>query len=132
IPVLLRPSRATGISDYVIVCNPEGKSAISADLIADYEKQGVGIAVVDLSGTGEALSSASVSYDRTGKLHTLARAELWLGETVLGEWTKELGVVTDFLKKTMNAGKISIDGTKEAGAAALFFSALHNTVDKLI
>jgi len=132
IPVLLRSPRGKEASDYVIICNPEGKSAISEKLIADYLKKGVGIAVVDLSGTGEAISSASLSYDRTGKLHTLSRAELWLGETVLGEWTKELGVVTDFLKKTMNAKEIYIDGTKEAGAAALFFSALHNNVDKLV
>ncbi len=132
IPVLLQSPKKSGVSDYVIVCNPEGKAAIAPELIADYTQKGKGIVIVDLSGTGEAISSASVSYDKTGKLHTLSRAELWLGETVLGEWTKELGVVAQFLKIKMNAKEVDIDGTKEAGAAALFFGALNNTVTHLV
>jgi len=116
----------------VIVCNPEGKAAIAPGLIANYTQKGKGVVIVDLSGTGEAVSSASLPYDGTGKLHTLSRAELWLGETVLGEWTKELRVITQFLKEKMSAKEICIDGTKEAGAAALFFGALDNTVAHLV
>jgi hypothetical protein len=70
---------------FVIICNPDGKKNIPLSLIDDYKKKGVGIVIADLSGTGELTSSKSISYDHTRKLHTLSRAELWLGKTILGE-----------------------------------------------
>ena len=117
---------------YVILCNPEGKNSISPSLIDELKKKGSGIVIVDLSGTGEATSTSSLSYDKTGKLHTLSRAELWLGKTILGEWVKELNVVTLFLNSNYKAQKVSIDGSKEAGLAGLFLGALEGNVDNLI
>jgi len=117
---------------YVILCNPEGKNSISPSIIDELKKKGSGIVIVDLSGTGEVTSTSSLSYDKTGKLHTLSRAELWLGKTVLGEWVKELNVVTQFLNSNYKAQKVSIDGSKEAGLAGLFLSALEGNVDHLI
>ena len=65
-------------------------------------------------------------------LHTQSRAELWLGKTILGEWVKELNVVSDFLKSRQYAQKVSIDGSKEAGLAALFLAATGGNVDDII
>jgi len=117
---------------YVILCNPEGKNSISPSLVDELKKKGSGIVIVDLSGTGEVTSTSSLTYDKTGKLHTLSRAELWLGKTVLGEWVKELNVVTQFLNSNYKAQKVSIDGSKEAGLAGLFLGALEGNVDHLI
>jgi hypothetical protein len=117
---------------YVILCNPEGKNSISPSLIDELKKKGSGIVIVDLSGTGEVTSTSSLTYDETGKLHTLSRAELWLGKTVLGDWVKELNVVFQFLNSNYKAQKVSIDGSKEAGLAGLFLSALEGNVDHLI
>jgi hypothetical protein len=116
---------------YVIICNPDGKNGISSLLIDELEKNGSGIVIVDLSGTGEVTSTSSLSYDYTGKLHTLSRAELWLGKTVIGEWVKELKVVAHFLKSSYDAQKVSIDGSKEAGLAGLFLSATEGNVDNI-
>ncbi|MCK9639317.1 MAG: acetylxylan esterase [Prolixibacteraceae bacterium] len=117
---------------YVILCNPEGKNSILPSLIDDYRKEGSGILVVDLSGTGEVTSISSLPYDKIGKLHTLSRAELWLGKTVLGEWVKELNVVVQFLDTNYKTKKVSIDGSQEAGLAGLFLSSLEGNVDHLV
>lgn len=132
IPVLLRyPSGDS--KEFVIVANSEGKNKISSDLVDGIIQSGKGIAIVDLSGTGEVTSTASLSYDKnTGKLHTSARAELWLGRTILGEWVKELKVVTHFLNSSKKAKKVSIDGSKEAGLAGLFLSVVEGDVDNIV
>jgi len=115
---------------YMIICNPEGKGAISSSIIDDLVKKGIGIVIVDLSGTGEVIST--LANDGTGKLHTQSRAELWLGKTILGEWVKELNVVTQFLRSNYQAGKVSIDGSKEAGLAGLFLSVVEGDVETVI
>jgi len=123
IPILHLASTGNS-NDYVIICNPLGKKGINADLLNELIVNGKGIVIVDLSGTGEALSSESIPDDQHGKLHTLARAELWLGKTIPGEWVKELDVVTQFLSNEYNVSVVSIDGTKDTGLAALFFAVL--------
>ena len=57
IPVLLRSPRDNS-KEFVIVCNPEGKESIPPGLIDEISKSGKGIAIVDLSGTGEASSTS--------------------------------------------------------------------------
>ncbi|MFP4472170.1 MAG: hypothetical protein ACLFPE_15920, partial [Bacteroidales bacterium] len=92
----------------------------------------MGVIVVDLSGTGEAGSYKTITNDEKTKLHTLGRSYLWLGKTVMGEWTKELYVVTQFLNAYCDAEKISINGVKEAGLAGLFLSAVEGNVEQVI
>ena len=130
IPILHFPPINKSLG-YTILCNPDGKNSISRSIIDDLKKKGSGIVIVDLSGTGEVTSTSSLSFDKIGRLHTLSRAELWLGKTVIGEWVKELNVVTQFLRSEYNAGKVSIDGTKEAALAGLFLCTLEGNVDNL-
>jgi hypothetical protein len=118
---------------YVIVCNSKGKTSIPDSLLDQLKAQGPGIVVVDLSGTGEASSIlADTSMDDGMPFHTVARAELWLGKTVLGEWAKELNLVTQFVRSKFNAKKIVIDGSREAGLAALFLDALKQNIDGVV
>lgn len=128
---LLHSAPAGKSSRYVIISNPDGKKSISLNLIDSLKQSGVGIVIVDLSGTGEVTSTSSLSFDNIGKLHTLSRAELWLGKTVLGEWVKELGLVVKFLKTDYNAQFVSIEGSKEAGLAGLFLSVTSGNIDKI-
>jgi hypothetical protein len=131
IPVLLRmPSDNS--KEFVIVCNPDGKGKISPVLIKELTKSGKGIALVDLFGTGEAATALSASQDKNGNLRTISRSLLWLGKTVLGEWVKELKVVSDFLASDFKADIVSIDGTREAGLAALFLAATEGNLDHLV
>jgi hypothetical protein len=117
---------------YVIICDTEGKKGISLSLIDDLRKKGSGVVIIDLPGTGELTSTSSILYDNTGKLHTLSRAELWLGKTILGEWVKTLNIVTMFLRSEYKAEKINIDGTKEAGLAGLFLGATEGNVGNIV
>jgi hypothetical protein len=117
---------------YVIITNPGGKDFVSMELIADLQEEGFGLVVADLSGTGEVKSTASVEYDQLAGLHTMARSELWLGKTVLGEWVSELAIIKDFLISGYNADKIILDGTAEAGLAGLFLGALDENVDDIV
>ena len=131
IPVLLHaPSGKSG--EFVIVSNTYGKDNIASDLVERLIKTGKGIAIVDLSGTGEAASTSSLSLDRKAKLRTISMSILWFGETLSGEWVKELNVVTQFLKSNYGAKNVSIDGSKEAGLAGLFLAALEGNINNVI
>lgn len=131
IPLLHRAPADESLG-YVIICNPEGKKKISAGLLEELKQQGPGIVIADLSGTGEASSSKENTKEKRMILHTQSRSELWLGKTIMGEWVKEINLVTDFLKSNYKAQKVSIDGSKEAGLAAMFLSAAEGKVDHLI
>lgn len=132
IPLLVSPAQ-NRFAGYVILCNPKGKSSIPSAIIDEVKANGKGIVMLDLSGTGEASSPlADTLMDDGMPFHTVARAELWLGKTVLGEWTKELNVVDQFIRSKFQTNKISIDGSGEAGVAALFLTALKGNVDAAV
>ncbi|MGI8638219.1 MAG: dienelactone hydrolase family protein, partial [Segetibacter sp.] len=116
---------------YIIIVDPQGKKNIPPHLLDEYKRKGVGIVIVDLSGTGE-LSSKENLRDKSMVLHTLSRSELWLGKTIMGEWVQELGTVTDLLKSKYKAAKVGVDGSKEAGLAAIFSSATEGKTDYLV
>ena len=114
---------------FVILSNMDEKENISANLIDSVIKKGSGLAVVDLSGTGETSSVTLCSHDTIGRLRTLAKSSLWLGKTVIGEWVKELEVVTQFIRKEYKETKLSLIGNKEAGLAVLFLAALKQNIE---
>ncbi len=130
IPLALRAPKQGGRA-YVVLSTPDGARALPKAVIEKHRAAGVGIAVVDLSGTGEMTSMRSAANDRLAKLHTLARANLWLGKTVQGEWVKELHVVVRFLETDLNAGAVCLEGVREAGLAGLFFAALGGNVNSV-
>ena len=131
ITVLVRSS-SSGSKEYVIVTNPEGKNKISSKLIDEIIQSGKGIAIVDLSGTGEAASASTGEDYATGKLRIISLTELWFGHTILGEWVKELKVVAAFLSSRFQAKKIQLDGSRETGLAGLFLGAVGGPVDDTI
>jgi Acetyl xylan esterase (AXE1) len=127
---LLHISPINPSQGYTILCSTEGKNHVSSLIIDDLAERGSGIVIVDLSGTGEVTST--LAKDGTSKLHTQSRAELWLGKTILGEWVKELNVLTQFLISDYNAEKVCIDGSKEAGLAGLFLCVVEGSVENVI
>ena len=116
---------------YTLFSNTLGKQSISREIIEEFKKKGQGIVLVDLSGTGELSSRAEIANNKSMVLHTQSRSELWLGKTLLGEWVKELGVVTDFLRSAYKAQTVSIDGNKESGLAGLFLAATGGNVSSV-
>ena len=131
---ILHMKRRDKFKGYVILCDPKGKKNIQPALIDQLIDQGSGIVLADLSGTGESVSTKASSFESSiGDFHTLSRADLWLGKTALGEWVNELDVVIQFLNNEYRPASISIDGSREAGLAALFYMAARdNNVSSLI
>jgi hypothetical protein len=130
IPVLIKPPSGKE-SDYTILCSSEGKGTIPLSLVEEYSKKGAGVVIIDLKGVGEQTSNTSLPNDYRAKLHTLARAELWMGRTIIGEWVRELDVVSGYMTSELKATKISIDGSKEAGLAGLFLAATDGNIDRI-
>ena len=130
IPVLLH-APAENAKEFAIVTSADGKEIISPGLMEGLIKAGSGIAVVDLSGTGETSSAALCSNDSIGRLRTLSKSCLWLGKTVMGEWVKELNVVTQFIHAKYKSAKLSIHGSKEAGLAGLYLAALVGNIENV-
>lgn len=129
IPVLHKSSGKPS-ADYVIICDPRGKKGLAPALLDEIAREGKGIVVFDLSGTGET-SSPPGSGDGLKNLHTLSRAELWLGRTILGEWVKELQLVARFTRTNLNARNVRIDGSREGALAALFLTALEADISEI-
>ena len=131
IPVLFKPPVSNG-TEYRIVIDPKGKQNMNVGLLAGWVREGKGVLIADLWGTGEASSAYADAYD--GPLvpfHTLGRARQWLGGSVLGEWNAELELLTAFIRSRNKAARISIDGTKEGGLAGLLYTATHTGIEKV-
>jgi hypothetical protein len=131
LPVLLKKP-ANSSDRYVIICNTDGIKNTPSELISNYLKSGENVVLIDLSGIGESSSAETQKHDSHGNLRTLSRSELWLGKTLIGDWETELEILTQFLKSECQAKKIAIDGTKEAGMAALFMTVLKGNTDSLV
>jgi len=130
IPVLLHAPSTTS-KEIVIIINPDGKENIRSSLVEEIIKSGAGIAIADLSGTGETATASLQSYDSIGKLRVLSKSYLLLGKTVLGEWVKELKVVAGFIRSKYKLTGVSINGSKEAGLAGLYLAALEGNIENV-
>jgi hypothetical protein len=132
IPVLIWAPHGHN-SHYVVVTHPEGKTHIPAGLLKRLKDRGDGIVLLDLLGTGESSSPMADKMDiDLPHFHTLSRSELWLGKTIMGEWVKELNVVTDYLRKQYKADQITLIGTRETALASLFMTATIGRADNVI
>lgn len=118
---------------YVVVSHMEGKNGISTSMLEEFKTKNWGIILVELSGTGEASSPADLLRGDLSQFHTLSRAHLWLGKTMMGEWVEEIRLVSSYVRDKFNPEQIIFDGHKEAGLAALFLAAVEQgKLDALI
>jgi hypothetical protein len=132
IPILIRAPNGHN-RHYVVVTHPEGKTHIPVELLDSLKTNGAGIVLLDLLGTGESSSPLADKMDiDLPRFHTLARSELWLGKTVMGEWVKELNVVTIYLRKRYKTDQITLTGTRETALASLFMTATIGRADNVI
>lgn len=129
-PVLLQTPKKMN-SEYVIICNAEGKDKISRETIDSELSKGKGICIIDLWGVGENSSGNAKLHETRPMFFNLARSALWLGKTTQGIWVNELKVVSKWLQDSYNVKSFSINANKEAAIAGLLFSALENRVEKL-
>ncbi len=117
--VWLRPQ--AGSRDTVLAVHPGGKAALAdTGWLAKTLARGTTVVCADLSGTGE---SAPVGKKGT-PYHEHARACLWLGRTVLGDWAAELLALADWIRAAQPRGALRLAAFGEAGLAALAAAAL--------
>lgn len=126
-PLLIKKPSHSGLG-YVLLATAPGKQQIPQARVDLWAQKGYGIVIAELSGTGEAASAEDQKVDYLTPFHTLARARLWLGETMIGQWVGELAMVSEFIKAEYAAENLIFDGEKEAGLAGLFLAALEEDV----
>jgi hypothetical protein len=116
-------------NEWILIANPGGKKAVPQEQIDELEKNGKGIVLIDLWGTGESSSAVADAFDKTlVSFHTLSRSSIWLGKTVQGEWVKELDLVIRFLKSEFKSPVLQIDASGECGIAALSLGVLNQNL----
>ena len=120
IPLLIKKPAAG--TDFFLMAGPTGKHDLAATkLLGEALPSGAGLALIDLWGTGETedfdTACASVYHD-------LSRSCLWLGKTLLGEWTRDFSLIASILQEDFHSVRTTLGGHKEAGLAALFASVL--------
>ncbi len=118
---LLMPGRKRP-SSIVIAAHPDGKEACLQSPVAQAVlTRGKALCLVDLRDIGE-------SYWDPGEplitYHFAARAALWLGRTMLGDWVKDLFAVRAALAKLHRATPVELMGFDEPALATLAAAAL--------
>lgn len=130
---LLHQAPQKGDKAYTIFSYSGGKQAIPISRIKEMTAEGRGIVIMDLSGTGEVASATDISRTGLPPFHTLARAHIWLGQTLLGQWAEEINAVASFVESTYGPDDVILDADKEAGLAALLGAAAENNpIDQLV
>jgi hypothetical protein len=113
---------------YTLFAYANGKNEIPPNHLEELMDRGEGIVVVELSGTGEAASKVDALGTSLSQFHTVSRAQLWLGKTMIGEWVRELELVSRHMQQAYNPASLKFEGNKEAGLAALFLGAIKEDV----
>lgn len=123
IPFLIRPGKTKGL--FRIVLHPEGKAQLDPETLARAAEDGATLILPDLFGTGE----TAQPNNTIGLHHQFFRQLLWVGRSLLGEWTFDVLAMTKMLRKDFKARSVRVTGLREAGFAALFANALSETFD---
>lgn len=129
----------------LVVCAPDSASAKISDRfsmkfiadnfgekMAECRQLGDGLLMAHLWGLGE--NGSATGRKVNGKLplfHTVARAELWLGHTVMGEWVSDLNVLANFIRHKYQPAQLTLAAGKEVAIAALAGNALFHHFDEL-
>ena len=127
IPILHVAPKTSNLG-YTLFAYADGKNEIPANILEELKDRGEGIVIVELSGTGEAASNVDARGSSLSQFHTLSRAQLWLGKTMIGEWVRELELVSRYIQQAFNPSSLKFEGNKEAALAALFLTALEEDV----
>jgi hypothetical protein len=110
-----------------------GNDKESEKNINDYVQKGYSVVVADVWGKGELASPQAKATDgRLPEFHTLARAELWLGKTIMGEWISDIENLIKYVRINYKPSSVTIDASREIAIAALIQSTLNNNTDTCI
>ena len=125
IPFLIRKGTVPG--KFRIVLHPEGKSMLDPAILGDVAADGATLILPDLFGTGE----TAQPNQTIGLHHQFFRQLLWIGRSLLGEWTFDLLALSRMLKKEFKAEEIQVYGLMETGFAAICANALTESINRV-
>lgn len=127
IPILYKPAKNKAKT--WLLLHSHGKDAITkTSFFKKLQKQDEGILIMDHLGTGEVFH---LDYPGVQRYHDLSRACLWLGKTLLGEWVKEVCLLTETLKRNLNINIHGCYGYQDAGLISLFSQVIQPTFKTL-
>ncbi len=124
--VLQEPSSRESVKKVCLILSNEGKAStfVSREWQHLAHKSSV-LLSFDFPGVGE-LKWEEDSVENT-TLHDTARACLWLGYSLLGEWAEVIASICTQLSQSYPTAKIEVIAEREAALAALLSSALSPT-----
>lgn len=125
LPVLVAEP-GTRTTEFVIFTHPHGKDKVCEEAVNAALKQKKGVVLADLWASGETHQELVPSYACT------ARAALWLGKSMQGEWAKQLELLCRFVSGHFKASDVSIHGYRETGVTALLLNAVRNISREII
>ena len=132
IPLLIAGRAQTSSGRYRILVHPDGKSGVDKVLITSLRDEGSVVVIPELSGTGELTPESEKRLDRNRLHHLRARSELWVGQTIQGQWVEELTTVVNWLKSQNNVADVVLEGVRETALATLFTASLTNGIREVI
>lgn len=124
VPLLMK-APSTGKNVLHVLFPSRGTASIDKDSISRWTAQGEGMIVVDLFGLGERSSKRGDEIDgRLPRFHTLSRSLLWMGESMMGTWASEIGLVLRYLEEQFPHMEIRVVADRETAVASLIYSVL--------
>lgn len=110
---------------YQLVAPPAtaaGKLDVMNDAVfIQQAKENSGMVVFDLWGTGE--TEFNITGARLASHHDFARAHLWTGKTLMGEWVRNVMLMKQLARSFSPRCDVSVLGWREGALAALFAAA---------
>ncbi len=122
IPFLIRQGTVPG--KFRIVLHPQGKAMVDDQTLAQESADGATLILPDLFAAGE---TAQPNHT-IGLYHQIFRQLLWVGHSLIGEWTYDLIALTKMLVKEFKATDIQVTGLLEMGLTALAASAFTDAI----
>ena len=110
---------------YRILLHPDGKKNITQSEIEQAQQDGATLILPDLFGCGETCQENAT----IGLHHQFFRQLLWVGHSLIGEWTLDVLSLATAIKKYFKAQEISAAGLLESGAAALFANVFSHDIN---
>lgn len=120
IPFLYVPGTVPGKVN--IILHPEGKAAVSDDVLEQAAISGASLLLPDIYGTGE----TAQENNSVGLHHQFFRQLLWIGRSLMGEWVFDAIALIHCAGRFLKANEITLTGIKECGMTAIFARIISN------
>ena len=128
VPLVMISVQDTPPETVRIELHPDGKAAAMKTAL-QHLARGEALVLADLRGTGE--SRWDTELISGVRFHDAARAALWLGRTMIGDWVGDILGITRFLREDQGVKGFSLVAHQEMGVAALAAAVLSGDFQKV-